>query len=118
MKFYTLIIFFIALPLFISADIEGNYEVEGKDPVVGSYTGKAVIERKAVGIYTARWTFTDGTSAEGTGVKQMDTISFVFKESSGDFGTQLYEIRDNLEGKYIRFGASQNGWEKMLKIKN
>lgn len=117
MKLCSLIVFSLAIPLSILADIAGTYEVEGTDPATGPYTGIATIQRIGIGIYTAKWTFSDGSTDVGTGVKQVHNVSFVFKESSGDFGTQLYEILNNLEGKWIRFGATKNGGEKLRKIK-
>lgn len=113
--FFSLLFLF---PIYISAGVTGTYKVSGFDPSTNhNYTATLVIEKDGA-VFTAHWTFPDGSFDTGTGVKKGDALSFVFHEDpAGDFGVQQYEIDDDrLKGPWVRFGSTQKGFEKAKKI--
>lgn len=112
---------FCLLPLSLFAYLSGTYEVDGI--LAGTdqpYSGTVVIERQDDHIYTARWVFTDNSVDLGTGVRDGDALSFVFfEESTSDYGVQLYKIEgDVLKGPWVRYGATEKGFEKLKKIEH
>lgn len=112
-----LFINFLLFPIYMFAHIPGTYQVSGFDPATNqNYTGVLVITKED-SIYTANWTFTNTTDT-GTGVRNHDSLAFVFNENnSSSFGVQLYEIEDDtLRGPWVRFGATEKGFEKATKL--
>lgn len=118
MKLCTIIAAVLLSPVCMFASITGSYEVVGVSPEsLFEYNANLEIERND-SVYTAVWTFPDGSSDIGTGVRQDDGIAFVFNENnSSSFGVQLYEIRgDVLSGPWVRFGATESGYETAEKV--
>lgn len=109
-------LFFLLLPVItLSADIVGNYSVEGNDPLGSSYSGTATIS-KAARIYTAWWYYQDGTSDMGTGIVTQNQISFIYRGSQTprESGIITYQIEnDQLVGRWIAIGATTVGTETM-----
>lgn len=119
MKFLHLLMFLVFLPVYMFAGIAGTYEVKGFSPNHVPYAGTVVIAKVSEGIYSATWTFDDQSIDLGTGVRKGSTLSFVFHETSTNTdGTQLYEFGPGktLRGPWIRFGATEKGFEKLRKI--
>lgn len=114
MRFLSSCIFLLIFPLYVCAHLVGTFEVKGFDPTIGqSYSGTVVIS-KSNGIYSADWHFDDGSSATGTGVKQEDALAFVFLESNGSTGVQLYEIKKHgLKGPWVLYGGTVRGFEQL-----
>jgi hypothetical protein len=111
-------IFFILSPLFMFAHITGTYQVFGFDFATQQpYTGTVVIQKQNA-TYTAIWTFDEGGTDVGTGVKHDDSIAFVFNENgSANYGVQLYEIdRHSLKGPWTRFGTDTIGIERIVRL--
>lgn len=111
---------FILFPVFMFAHVTGTYHVSGFDPVTNqNYTGTLVIT-KAGAIYTANWTYSGGNTDTGTGVREDDSIAFVFnEEGTTNYGVQLYEIHcDTLKGPWVRYQAETKGFESAVKVSN
>lgn len=125
--FFLFPIYMFAQPLESSSDhhhhhhhtsIVGTYDVAGFDPSVPEYyTGTAVITEDE-GIYTIVWTFCGSDPLVGTGVRQHDDISFVYRLlGTHHYGTQLYKIYDDtLKGPWIPFEGNAKGYERITKI--
>ena len=117
MKMYVLffIVFFFT-PAIAFSEISGKYRVYGSQP---GQTYKSVVVIKKVGhVYTANWADDDGSTETGTGVRRGDYLSFVFKESEGNFyGVQVYKIsKDCLQGgPWAWYGDTWKGYEKLKK---
>lgn len=107
----------LLLPSCTFCSIEGAYRVRGYDPESDErYRAKVFIEKQGE-VFMANWTFDDGTTAVGTGVLRDKGIAFVFQESGSTSGVQFYEIKaDILQGPWARLGASNKGFEKIVKI--
>lgn len=118
-KRHLLAFLLVALPTYLCAHLTGTYEVSGFDPAVDQhYSGTVVIEKSNEHVFTAFWTFNDGSTNTGTGVKKHRSLSFVFNEPlTNTFGTQLYEIEDEhtLEGPWVRYEANERGFERLHK---
>lgn len=123
-NFYLMVLaFFFGVPLYISAHIAGTYEVKGFDPDANSkYEGILVIQKVNDSVFNALWTFTDGTSDRGTGIRKGKFLSFAFSQNgvpSPLTGTQLYKIeRNELEGPWIHLGSTKKGTEKAKRIRD
>jgi hypothetical protein len=105
-------------PVCVFAGVTGNYTVEGHDPANVEYTGTLAIT-KSGSVYTANWSFSDGHTEFGTGVRNNDSIAFVFSEAKPGAvsGVQLYAIRgDVLEGPWVDQGATEKGFERATKV--
>lgn len=111
----------ISLPLYLAASISGIYEAEGHGPTNDPYTAIVHIDKVSDTVYNILWKFEDGSIDVGTGVRQSDSISFVFYETNrNSSGTQLYSIDSHhtLEGPWVRLGALNNGFEKLKKLEH
>ncbi len=119
---------FFALPVAIFAHVTGTYNVSGNDPLSGKYTGTLTIDQNG-DIYNATWIFPNTSEVDtATGVRRGNTLALVFNEgglvaglmqkSGLSFGVQEYEIEDNtLKGPWVRYQATQKGFEIAKKIK-
>lgn len=118
MKLCTIIAAVVLAPVYMFAGIAGTYEVvgEGPDSLI-EYNATLVIEKND-SVYTAVWTYPNGTSDIGTGVRKDDSIAFVFNENnSSSFGVQLYEIHGHvLTGPWVRYGATESGHETAERV--
>jgi hypothetical protein len=94
------------------ADLEGEYDVEGKNPDGGDYKGKLTVKKAGEG-YNFSWS--GGSSIEGFGVKQGDTVSVGFGGSQCGF--VAYEIKSDgsLDGKWGTSGSTEFGTETAKK---
>lgn len=117
MKKISLLFSTLVFPFYLLADITGLYHISGFDPVTKhNYSGSLTIEKEKA-IYTAVWTFSDGSVDTGTGIKKGDHISFVYQEPPGLFGVQQYEIdHDRLKGPWVLFDTTRRGFEKAKKV--
>ncbi|WP_068469244.1 hypothetical protein [Candidatus Protochlamydia phocaeensis] len=118
-KLLCLYFFFLFPYMCLQADLSGAYEVSGFDPFLGQrYTGVAILEKQEE-TYAIYWTFSDGTYNVGTGVRDGDQISFIFRgvEDPNYLGVQVYEFkRGRLKGPWTLLGSSVVGIEKLKKI--
>lgn len=108
---------FFLLPLHMFASLTGTYTAIGVGPSGQEYTAEVVIVKND-SIYTIYWVFEDLSIDVGTGVRQGDSIAFVFQENfSTPYGVQLYHIEcHTLLGPWARFGATKEGFELIEKI--
>lgn len=120
MKLHTvfLTIFFL-FPLYMFGSITGTYESIRIGPMNEIDTGVAYITKRD-SIYSIIWTCKDGGSAVGTGVRNGDSISFVYKEDDSEFfGVQQYKIgKHTLTGPWVLFETTDAGFDFLKKISN
>src|SRR5690242_1026931 len=103
---------------FAAFAFEGNYELTGYDPYDKmDYTGSLTII-KDKNVYQAKWVIREGGKHYkylGTGLKiDDDTISFLFKETSGaEEGLQVYVRTDDqtLQGPFVILDKNMIGTE-------
>jgi hypothetical protein len=94
------------------SDLEGEYDIRGKNPDGKEYTGKLKITKEGEG-YRFEWT---GQNAfEGFGVKIGDTVSVGF--GGKQCGFVAYEIKSDgtLDGKWGGSGTTDFGTETAKK---
>lgn len=104
------------LPMMIFAGISGTYDVTGFNfDSSFSYTAVLTIEKQG-DIYTADWLFSDNSTSHGTGIRQEDSIAFIFNE--GDLnGVQLYAIDGcSLKGPWVFYDEEPKGYEVAKKV--
>ncbi|MBS1796871.1 MAG: hypothetical protein JSS81_23800 [Acidobacteria bacterium] len=93
-------------------DLEGSYEIKGKNPKGETYQGEMTVTKKGQG-YEFIWKGTNGF--KGFGVKVGDSVSVGF---GGDkCGFVAYEVKSDgtLEGKWGSAGSSELGTETAKK---
>ena len=100
--------------------LDGTYGITGFDPITGrSYTGKAKITGQG-DIYRITANIpTEKKVHFGTGIRQGDTISFVFMDQRNQEapGVLIYSIDgDTLSGKWIQLGRNRKGSETLKKM--
>lgn len=94
------------------SDLEGEYDIEGKNPDGKAYSGKLTVKKQGDG-YKFSWSGTN--SFDGFGVKQGDTVSVGFGGAQCDF--VAYEIKPDgsLDGKWGGSGSTEFGTENAKK---
>lgn len=94
------------------SDLEGEYDVEGKNPEGETYKAKLKVKKDGEG-YRFSWSGTN--SFEGFGVKQGDYVSVGFGGSQCGF--VAYEIKSDgtLDGKWGGQGSTELGTETAKK---
>lgn len=121
MKTFSFILTSLFLyPLCLLAHVAGAYSISGFDPTTNQeYTGTLKIDKKGE-LFTGLWTFNDGTSNTGTGVRKGSSISFVFfDQATNHYGVQNFEIHDHekkLKGPWTLFETDVKGFEKAESI--
>lgn len=101
----------------LGESLAGEYGISGYDPYTGkTYQGKAHLREKG-NVYHVTWhTIPEGTVYVGTGIRQGNSISFVFSNRSKpeDIGVQLYTVQDDtLSGKWVLLGRDRKGSETL-----
>jgi len=93
-------------------DLEGEYDIKGKNPDGQEYTGKLSVKKQGEG-YKFSWTGVN--SFDGFGIKQGDTVSVGFGGSNCGF--VAYEIKSDrtLDGKWGGSGSNEFGTETAKK---
>lgn len=107
----------LCLPVFAFPSIVGKYRVYGTSST-DKYKGVIEIKKKH-DVYTATWTYDDGSKETGTGVRKGEVLAIVFKEDlEPKYGVQTYKIEDNelSAGPWAWFGVTWKGYEKLKKI--
>jgi hypothetical protein len=94
------------------SDLEGEYDIEGKNPKGETYTAKLKVTKAGDG-YRFAWSGTN--PFEGFGVKQGDYVSVGFGGDNCDF--VAYEVKSDgaLEGKWGGSGSTEFGTENAKK---
>lgn len=94
------------------SDLEGEYDIEGKNPQGETYKGKLSIKKQGEG-YKFSWSGTN--SFEGFGIKQGDYVSVGFGGAQCAF--VAYEIKSDglLDGKWGGSGSTEFGTETAKK---
>ena len=107
----------LCIPVFAFPGISGRYKMYGTRADSSTYKGIAQFTRVGNGVYTATWTFSDGSVETGTGVLQNGQLSFVFKETDTLYGVITYTVgKHTSKGHYTLYGMHQKGAEKLVKI--
>jgi hypothetical protein len=93
-------------------DLEGSYDIEGKNPEGETYKGKLTVKKEGEG-YKFSWSGVN--SFEGFGVKQGDSVAVGF--GGANCGFVAYEIKSDgtLEGKWGGQGSTEFGSETAKK---
>jgi hypothetical protein len=93
-------------------DLEGEYDVSGKNTAGQSYEGKLTVKKSGAG-YTFSWNA--GTPLEGFGIRQGDTVTAGI--GGAKCGFVSYEIRPGgtLDGKWGGYGSKSVGTETAKK---
>jgi len=94
------------------SDLEGNYDIEGKNPQGETYKAKLAVKKDGDG-YRFSWSGTN--SFDGFGVKQGDYVSVGF--GGAQCGFVAYEIKSDgtLDGKWGGAGSTEFGTETAKK---
>ena len=94
------------------SDLEGEYDIEGKNPEGETYKGKLKVKKDGEGY---RFSWSGVNSFEGFGVKQGDTVSVGF--GGAQCGFVAYEIKSDgtLDGKWGGQGSTELGTETAKK---
>lgn len=101
------------------ADLEGRYDVEGRNVGgQGSYTGQAAVQ-KAGNVYNVAWKIGQQEYV-GTGIKSGDVFSVVYDAPAQDTqaGLVVYEIQDDgaLLGTWTPLGGTKTGAERWTPV--
>ena len=108
---------FLFLPILAFSGLAGRYKISGTGTDSSKYKGTAIIKRVGNAVYTATWTFDDGTVSTGTGVLKGNQISFVYQDDPTTYGVLLYKIEGTtLKGPWARFGETRKGFDTLKKI--
>ncbi len=123
LNFGAYLLITILFPLFLSADIIGVYNVTGWDPYENhAYSGKATFKKDKNNVLQIKWTYSDGSEYQGTGLINGEILSTVFVDPTVNTfytGVQVYHISENLlEGNWVLLNQSLLGHEKLIKASN
>jgi hypothetical protein len=94
------------------------YSVRGFNPYTNTkYTGKAIITRQGE-IFSVQWTFDDGTTEIGTGLRSGNKLSISYATADPTLpnpGLQVYEIIgiNKLKGPWVPIGGNLVGEEAL-----
>ncbi len=94
------------------SDLEGEYDIEGKNPDGDRYTGKLSVKKDGEG-YKFSWT--GQSNFDGFGIKQGDSVSVGF--GGKQCGFVAYEVKSDgtLDGKWGGQGSTEFGTETAKK---
>lgn len=97
------------------------FSVSGFDPYSNSeYTGVAEITNVG-GVFSILWTFSDGSSEIGTGIKIEKKLSISYATDDPSLpnpGIQVYDLitNDKLKGQWVPIGGNLVGEETLTRI--